>query len=437
MVVNLLNYSVILFFLVFGPLLDIGLGQLGDVSFLISLLIIFYTILHTKLEIPKYLIFCLSITVCISIIALLNSFVFDVFEVEVGLRAILRPVRVFFVVLSCFCFVKLIEEKMLSLNISQHERLIILVQLLYVIILLHGLLMCLQFVFPDLRDYVYRFTYAKYQLEYNKLFRMAGLTGAGGAQTSFVQGLGCLLGWFLFFCSSYKHKIYVLFGNILLIVSIILSGRTGLIVVFLGFFFFLFLSLFDFTEKLKLRTSHIFLFFIPFVFTMLFIGSVPDLLGDNYKYFETAFNRTFKTIIDLFETGSFEDDTISALSKMLIIPDDFLHLLFGKSSYLEGNTYYNIMTDIGYLRLVWGYGLLGLFMHIFFYLLLLLRIFKFKFNSFVDMYFYFLPVILIFFVFIMNTKEIFFFTRTSSHIIFIIVFYYILSYRTILRKESS
>lgn len=431
----MLYYAIILFFLVFGPLLDVGLGQLGDVSFLISLLIILYTILQHKLVIPKYLIFCLLILIYISIIALLNSLFFDALEVEVGLRAILRPVRVFFLVLSCFCFVKLIEEKMLSLNISQHKRLIILVQMLYIIIFLHGLLMCLQFVFPDLRDYIYSYTYAKYQLEFNKMFRMAGLTGAGGAQTSFVQGLGCLLGWFLFFYSSYKYKVYVLLGNILLIISIILSGRTGLIVVFIGFFYFLFLSFFDGTEKLKIRTAHIYLFFVPFVLTMFFIGNIPDFLGDNYKYFETAFNRTFKTIMDLFETGSFEDDTINALSKMLIFPDDFLHLLFGKASYLEGNTYYNIMTDIGYLRLVWGYGLLGLLMHIFFYVLLLIRIFRFKFDSFVDMYVYFLPVILLLFVFIMNVKEIFFFTRTSSHIIFIVVFYYILSYRTVLKKE--
>ena len=47
--------------------------------------------------------------------------------------------------------------------------------------------------------------------------------------------------------------------------------------------------------------------------------------------------------------------TVEGLERLL--RKYLIHFIFGRTSYLEGNVYYNIMTDIGYFQLLWGYGL--------------------------------------------------------------------------------
>lgn len=414
-----------MFLLIFGPVVDVGLGQLGDVSFLLSITIIVYALLFKRIKVPVYMRYALGLVVSIFILALLNTILLDPFEILVGIRAIFRPVRVFVVVLSCYYCVVFVDGWLGQIKVSHQDRFIALVQLVYLIVVIHATLMCLQFVFPDFRDFIYQFTFAKNQLEYNKMFRMAGLTGAGGAQTSFVQGLGCLLGWFLIFYKDYSHKTLVVIGNVLIIFSIILSGRTGLLVVALGFLLFLFLNVIISLSVKKKRLSFNPFYILLLVPLVLIINSIPALLGENLVYFETAFNRTFKTLIDFSETGSFQDDTVAALADMIIMPGEISHLLIGRSSYLEGNTYYNVMTDIGYFRLVWGYGVIGLILHVLFYLVFIIKLVRMKYKDLNDFYLWFLPLSIISFVFLMNAKEIFFMTRISLHITLVVVLYYI------------
>lgn len=416
----------LLFVLILGPVLDVGLGQLGDVSFICSVMLVLHAVIFTRIALPRYIMIALGLIVAIFFLALINTLLLDPFEIDVGVRAIFRPFRIFFVILSCYYCLVIINNSFISRNISSEDRFVKLVEIIYYILVAHALLMCFQFVFPDFRDFFYQFTFAKDQLEYNKMFRMAGLTGAGGAQTSFVQGLGCLLGWFLLFFRNYSAKYLVIIGNILLITSIILSGRTGLIVVVLGFLLFSMLKiLLLFTQrqkKIKGNPLYICIIMVPF----FVVDYLPDYLGDNYNFLETAFNRTFKTFSDYSETGSLQDDTLIALADMVILPDETSHLLLGKSSYLEGNTYYSIFTDIGYFRLIWGYGLFGLLIHVAFYFLLLYKVLSIKRSNMNDLYFKCLPLSIICFVFLMNSKEIFFMTRISFHITLVIVFFYVM-----------
>ena len=163
--------------------------------------------------------------------------------------------------------------------------------------------------------------------------------------------------------------------------------------------------------------------FLAYLSLLVFLFPLfQEILGDNYVYFETAINRTFKTFIDFHNTGRLEDDTVAALLEMIIIPTDTAHFIFGKSSYLENNTYYQIMTDIGYFRIIWGYGFFGLLLHILFYFFMATLLLP---NFLKPRLFYCcsLPLLHILMVYVMNMKEIFFMTKFSFQIFLLLYFF--------------
>jgi len=424
---RVLALFILWFLVIFGPVLDFGIGPFSDVSFLIS---VFVVVFGFHIHVPRFYVFLAMLLIAISALALFTAIFFDSSELEIGLRAILRPVRTLIVMFAVVILAHFSNRTFLNMPpggdiVDIYFRAL---GLIYVAIALHGLIMVFQFLYPDFRDFIYSFTMAKYQLEFYQNFRMAGLSGAGGAQVSFVQGLGFCLGAFLWTKSRAKKTI--IFLNVILVLSVILSGRSGLIPIIL-------VTLFIFINNLILLLNGGVIkkeFFSVKMFLGLFLLGLLSVFGlfrllEN-EYLVIALERTFATFISYSETGEFSDNTLVALSNMFILPADFFHILFGKASYLENNTYYDLNTDIGYFRIIWGYGVLGLSIHILFYLSMLWYSFKF---GIVRRFFLEVNVLLIFLILLFNSKEIFFFSKMSFQICFAS---FALAYSAILIERS-
>lgn len=408
------------FFFIFGPIVDIGIGQLGDVSFYVSVLIILYALFIRKIIIDRVVYYLIAILMAIFLLASINTVFLDPFQLEIGSRALARPVRAIIVVLSAYFLAYIFYEehhkRFLNSKFFVHCA-----ELIYFCILIHAIVMVSQFVFPEFRNQMYQYTFAKEQLEYNQMFRMAGLTGAGGAQTAFVQGLGGFIGWYLMFRGNKKNVSYLWVGNIIILASIVLCGRSGLIPYAVGLPFFYLLSISRiFNNGISFRPVSI-IFVCSFVF-FLFNIDYESILGENYAYLDTAYRRTFRTFLNYQATGSFEDETVKALLNMIIVPEDVIHFIFGRTSYLEGNVYYNIMTDIGYFQLLWGYGIIGLLLHVVFYVFMIIICYSKQYSSTVIHSDRFLVVGILSLVIFFNAKEIYFMTRISFHITMLLFF---------------
>lgn len=410
--IRLVAYFFLWLLVIFGPVLDLGIGPFSDVGFFVCLMLVIFGF---KIYVSPFFAFLSALLIGISALALFTSIFFDFSHIEVGLRAVLRPIRVL-VVMWAVIILSDHTAQMLIRKFPYDDGLTIYLKamgIIYGVVVVHGLIMIAQFLFPSFRDFVYQFTMAKYQIEFYQNFRMAGLSGAGGAQVSFVQGLGFCLGIFLWTKVRYKKTIFLL--NFALLLSVILSGRSGLIPIVLAVGFvtvkcFLGVCYFGSIKKeffTKRSLSWVLIFLFAIVFGLM-------KLLDN-EFVVIALERTFATFISYSETGEFSDNTLVALSKMFVLPSDWLHILLGKASYLETNTYYDFNTDIGYFRLIWGYGVLGLGVHLVFYLALLFA--SVRFGSY-RRFFLEVNVFLVLLVFLFNAKEIFFFSKMSFQICF-------------------
>jgi hypothetical protein len=288
----------LIFLYVFGPTLDTPLGQFGSISFLISILLVSYTFLRygalfgLKDCWPMVGIFIL---VLITIIPDPNLLI--------GMRALFRPLKSILLTTAGASLVMLFFS--FGRKGTPTERDIIeLFTILYLVIVLHGIIMVAQFMFPPFKNFIYEFTYAKYQLDYNKLFRMAGLSGGGGAQISAVQGLGFILAAYLF--AKKANSLIVILGLGPILMSIILSGRTGFIVMLLAIVLHCIFAI-----KVGVKPARL---AITVLGGSVLIVGMSFLFGhlNSFDYFSVAFDRSFDTVTNYGNSGKFEDETLNA-----------------------------------------------------------------------------------------------------------------------------
>lgn len=403
----------IVFLIVYGPVLDTPLGSIVDLSFFVCLAIMFFGLLgkspiYSNQFVNQLILFLLIIfTICIA-----NAVLLDSNGVSESIRPILRPIRVIPVIFGIAIFARYVVIK------SGDESVNILMLMLYLAITLHAIIMIVQFFNADFRNAIYEFTTAKNVLQIYQATRMAGLTGAGGAQLSIVQSSGLIIGVYLFVQStSKKNKIFIFLTCQLIILSVFMAGRSGFItaLLFCPLYFIYLNSLISIRKMLKT----LFLISIFVISTLsLLVYLLFDILSSNPS-FVSAFERIFDSFLAYNRGGEVKVNTIDRLLKMFIIPEETLHLLFGKASYLNNNTTYDIETDIGYFRLIWGYGIIGSLFHYAFYLFAILRVSNLKnLTKSVKS----LPIVLLLLILFFNTKEILVFSRLNLQISMLALF---------------
>lgn len=239
------------------------------------------------------------------------------------------------------------------------------------------------------------------------VFRHRGFSGSGGAGLSVLNALAVLLIIYLMVNKKVSGGT-ALFSSLVIVISTIFIGRTGLIFV-LFFIFVLFVMVIirnlrsGFQGYLKAVVFIlIFLFVISFVLNYN-LDSSPD---------REALNWSFEWINGLssgeMNTGSSDD-----LMSMLFLPDNPVHLLFG-IGFFEGSNNLYPRTDSGYLKTFLSLGfLLGslLYFVITFMFYQLVKISK-KYN--------WLVLSVMVFMFIVEVKEPFLYQNFASRLIFLL-----------------
>jgi hypothetical protein len=342
----------ILLLLIYGPVLvGLHMGAAGDLVAITSAALIVYGALVTPVKIspailgqsmPLLLLFAFSLSTVL---------VFDAAHIATDTQGLLRPVRALVTLFGMFYFVNIFKIKYQNED-WQYK----LIKWIYYVLFIQAVIMLIQFQFPAFRDIMYSYTNAQNVLAYNQRFRMAGLSGAGGAQLSIFQGMAYILLPYLTRHSKKKSNVsyYVMLAAITF--SILLCGRSGLVelIVFMPLSYCC-INRLDRTKVIRLLfkmvLSGLLLLFIIYALSQ-FITTLPPT-----SMLRFAFMRTFSDFYAYSNTGQVHLSTIDTISKMFYLPNSAILFLFGQLQYVSG--YRGVNSDIGYIRFLFGYGIIG------------------------------------------------------------------------------
>lgn len=219
----------------------------------------------------------------------------------------------------------------------------------------HALLIVLMFLSPTLRLFVYGIvdTYAYINLNAPFLIglRVSGLT-YGLASTSLVQMIALLIYPMMLHYENRKlFRYFVLpLAFVLLNVSIMLTGRSGLV-----FAVLLFPIAYLFTTRFNSRL-------VGQIIGAATLISVTIYAASNFgpESWTIVLDRAYE-LTNLVVTGLEQNSTVQHLGTMVFFPEAWYEFLFGTSNLGRGQISY-LPSDIGYVRLVFAIGFLGTFL---------------------------------------------------------------------------
>ena len=230
---------------------------------------------------------------------------------------------------------------------------------LQIIIFVQALFIILYFISADFKQWTLDFIPTSGNLDPRVDFRSRGLMNGASASGALIISFGLLFTAYLVTVSEYRNRLflYLSISFILILFSIFLVGRTGfLIVPFVGIYFLLlYIYKKEFRRNIKI--------FIGYIFTYLIIGLISLFILNYFKILSidlTKFNTVLAWVINEvnFTDGNIEIKTLKILSTHWIVPNDMKTFLFGNPSSFNEE---RILSDIGFIRIFFGFGLFGAF----------------------------------------------------------------------------
>lgn len=241
-------------------------------------------------------------------------------------------------------------------------------------------------------------------------FRIRGFAISGGASLSVLIAFTILFVIYLFLIKKISFN-FIFLSLLILNISNIFTGRTGLL---LGL---LFTSVFVIILLYKSFLNHKILIKIVSLITIFIILFL--LFFQNFKLNSDVIAWAFELFINFSDSGNLKTASSNELLTMFSVPDNILHLLFGIGFYEGNNPLQYLRSDVGYIKTIFSIGLL---LTIGIYFLLFYLIYKLKYiNKITKIGVPIMIVILI----LLEFKEPFLYQNYFSRVIFVLVGAYI------------
>lgn len=393
----------VLFLFIFGPVLN-KVGSWLDLIFIFSIIITIVNIKKIKhLNQKPFNYF--SILFLFYIIISIKIIFYPYITILNWSLNFLKPIRIVFTLYSGYFLANyLFNEKYNLYDI---------LKFIYISIILHSFIIIAQFFNIDFRDLTYAYTTSgEFRSTFEYEFRMGGLSGgSGGAVLSTVQSLGIIILPFLLnYNSKIFTKVFFVLSSFVILLSIILTGRSGIYCILL------FLPISLYLNYGVYKTIKYNFFILSFsIFAFLLINQLLQSLG--FTEFYNSFYRTFDSFISLTETGKYENETVLILKDYILFPDLETFLFGSNDALLNYDVDRNLDSDIGYVRNIFSFGIFGFILYIMpFILLMIYSLKKMKF-SIPHKLLFLLLLIMAFF----HSKESFLYVRMFWSIISLIL----------------
>jgi len=276
----------------------------------------------------------------------------------------------FFVLFSKFLIYYLGFSSLLRvINLSNKEIL----EILYIVLFINVLVSIIQYF--DLFNLRYffmninkRFIHDKfYNYESQGIIRTMGLFGGFDTNGIFLT-FNFLLGSMLFFNSKRKfNKAKYIIMNIIIVLTIFTTSRTGLIALIIGSFILFFI-----TKNIVVSNIKLLIISAP-----ILVFSINLIKEKFTELFNKTYNFMFEALINYSNYGVLETSSTNKLfNNHYFLPKKTDVLLFGNS--FSNNNLYGPHSDVAYVQIIFGLGLFSLLVLLFFGIRFLFDVIKLK-----------------------------------------------------------
>ncbi len=270
------------------------------------------------------------------------------------IQFVFYPVSLLLILISSYAVVKLFK----------FDSRIIIITFVYAIVA-QNILSLLMFVMPELSQFLNDYQNIS-ELDLLKLDELSEMRLLGFGSSYFGSGIINCVG-LLFIAYLYLEEkitsrklMYVLLFLVTAFIGI-LKARTTFLGVILAL---LYISTRDGLKSIK--------FLIQFLFISLFIGFlVFSILEKFVPNFDVLMSFGFEMFENYFRYGSLESNSTDELTEMYTLPNDVNTWIIGDghwNSLTKGDFTYYKNTDVGYLRMIYYFGLIGTFYYFLFHL---------------------------------------------------------------------
>ena len=398
-----------LFFIIFAPVFKLGHFKINS-SYLFILLPSIVGFFHFYFKKEKNILInnLLRILIISGIFLFMHQSLFYFRDLTI-IRDLLIGFVLFF---SCyFCVIS--YQKIFKYRF--HEKML---NDLYLVGLAHAFIVIATFMFPSIKPVLYDFIWVtpkatQYLLGEASGYRFSGIVQSGFSFLSTTHALFYVLGIINFKLKSNPSFLRIgkyIFYQIIIFVSIILIGRTGLYLLILFYFVYLPYGLIKYVKRLliskKLLKTQVIMFLV-----IIAIFNIID-----FSYYQMQIKYAFEVYYYFLETGRLGSiSTDILLEKEYFLPRNLLETLVGTGNYI-------VASDTGWVRFIFGSGVIGIFIAYAFYYFSAFYAYK-NFRA--------MPLLAIFimsyFVILipLNLKDAYYFAMGSTQIFFLILFTFI------------
>ena len=230
---------------------------------------------------------------------------------------------------------------------------------LFLIGLIHSALIIATAIFPDFSQALYQIVNItdKQEKFLSEVLvkRYSGLLQTGFSALSLTHALLLISGIIFYWkydrnLSLFRSLLYSI-SFAMMFISIMLIGRTG-ILIFLVFLVLFFIYLFN-RAVLRLIINKKILYFVFLLFILIF----PTFFFIDLSTYQNQIDTSFEIFISFINSGEFSSvSTDQIINNELLFPDG-LTLLFGSGNFGLGTS--RIPSDVGFVYLVNGMGIIG------------------------------------------------------------------------------
>lgn len=255
-------------------------------------------------------------------------------------------------------------------------------------IVLQAIFIILGFISPSFREWTLTYIPVMYSNidPTVTLYRSRGLTHSSGAGLAFIQAIGLLISCYLFIESKFTNKNnrymnwYFPLSCSLISASILLTGRTGALVVPICLFYLLVSDVLTGLNVKRILSYMLLLFLLILAFYILRLGYNYILGGWTTAWGEDGFDQ----LIRWWTSEFYQDNEIGSTTATTLLdvhwhlPHDWMTLLIGEVSTWDlyrGQIF--AASDIGVIRRIYATGIVGTFI----FYSLILNLFKYAYTS--------------------------------------------------------
>lgn len=259
-----------------------------------------------------------------------------------------------------------------KINLSLDDFLL----LILLVIILNSVIVLLEIQFDPLRQFIegYLEQFSGGSINYEKGYRLRGLASSGGAGLSISVPAALIIALYLF-DRGRLNAIYMLILIPILLMSVVVIGRSGIVLSLIPMCTYMILLLFRRNNSLAFLKVSVFvlipILIISPIFYQFISGFFSEIFGD--AFVEYAFGFLLK------DGGIQEEGTVGMIIEFLtVLPLDFPQALTGYGFY-GGSDFYP-WTDSGYSRTFLSVGFL--FGFLFYFILFKMYFLPFSENKF-------------------------------------------------------